>query len=442
MSTTIEWCDSPDGSKGEVWNPTLGCDPVSPGCLNCYAAGIAAREMCEEHRGLTKRVKRRNAAGRLVSLPVFNGVVTTQADRLGDPLRWRKPRRIFVNSMSDLFHERVPFDFIAKVYAVMAAASQHTFLVLTKRPERAVEWYRWQESLPADSPHAILWPERARERDRMERPPRPLPAYGSFPSWPLPNVHLGTSIEDQPSADARIPHLLACPAALLWLSIEPQIGEIDLRGWGSQAPASPGDEWKSRTWAEYEWEDWIPTSLRELVERFWGESNGRGPFHWLHDHVIQRVPRTGARVLLAADGERWLTTNKVAARGTSGRYVHMWNNIGRVVTDDGEVLPTSGGGSGSGWLSRWRCKDGQYRPKIGWVVVGGESGPGARPFDPNWARSILAQCRDAGVPVFIKQLGAKPVTPWGTSWGLRDRKGGDMAEWPADLRVRHLPEVR
>lgn len=142
----------------------------------------------------------------------------------------------------------------------------------------------------------------------------------------------------------------------------------------------------------------------------------------------------------------WAKTNKRDAGGVWGRYLHCWNNIGRVISDDGRVLMTSGG-SGASWL--WRRDDGQ---RINWIIVGGESGPNARPFDVAWTRSTIEQCRAAGVACFVKQMGAHPWDGPGSLWGadptmrsgairLSDRAGADPSEWPEDLRVQEFPEV-
>jgi protein gp37 len=140
---------------------------------------------------------------------------------LTEPLRWRFPALVFVNSMSDLFHEAVPDDFIARVFAVMALAPQHTFQVLTKRPERMAAWVNdaGRGVNLADAALTLALPQAVRED---------VHCRGITTSWPLPNVHLGVSIEDQPSADARIPHLLRTPAAVRFISYEPALGPVDL----------------------------------------------------------------------------------------------------------------------------------------------------------------------------------------------------------------------
>lgn len=220
--------------------------------------------------------------------------ITLHPERLEQPLRWRKPRRVAVCLMGDLFHKDVPEEYIDSVFAVMAICEQHTFMVLTKRPGRMAEylaqdevWVHWYDHMPSSDP----WEKRNRQ-DRMAEP------YGD--NWPLPKVWLGTSIEDQPTADERMPHLLRCSAALRFISIEPMLGEISFP---AVCRTMPG-----RCWCNAH----ISTvSFEPLESRPW-------PFHW--------------------------------------------------------------------------------------VIVGSESGPGARPMDLDWVRSIRDQCHDDGVPLFFKQM--------------------------------------
>jgi protein gp37 len=258
--------------------------------------------------------------------------------RLSEPLRWRKPRRVFVNSMSDLFHEDVPDDYIAAVFGVMAAAPQHTFQVLTKRAERLPRWFEWLDAQNAGARTEVVWQAL---RNEVEHHPDgdAGPLHTKFCAdptgpWPLPNVWLGVSVEDQQRADERIPHLLRVPAAVRFVSYEPALGPVSfrwLRGAGySTAPGAVNNEY---------------------------------------------------------DGMR----------------------------------------------------------KLDWIIVGGESGLGARPCDVAWVRSVVRQCRAAGVPCFVKQLGARPVVQHPMQVGalfaahMNDRKGGDPSEWPEDLRVREWP---
>lgn len=322
--TGIQWTD-------ETWNPVVGCTRASAGCDHCYAVQMTHRLEAmgqEKYAGLTVLNKRGDRH--------FNGVVRCVEGALQIPLRWRKPRRIFVNSMSDMFHPAVPFEFIDQVFAVMALCPQHTFQVLTKRPGRMAEYLNTPHEANAFS-NLLCWMDHSRPGLMMED--ICLEIHNSK-RWCLPNAWLGTSCEDQAAADERIPHLLRCPAAVRFLSCEPLLGPVDI--------------------------------LEHLA--FIGEGH----------------------------------------------------------EDFG----------------------------INWVIVGGESGKNARPCDIGWIRSIVQQCKAAGVPVFVKQIGKWPFSeterwsPRGApimvdvhalrQWEFRDKprdpKGGDPAEWPADLRVREWPD--
>lgn len=231
MTTTIEWTHVPDGAggrkKGETWNPQVGCSEISPGCRNCYAAKLAHRGMSPQHRGLT--VLRSNG-------PHWNGVVRPVPHLLEQPLRWRAPRGIFVGSMTDIFHEsRVGTEegrrYIAAIFAVMAACPQHTFMLLTKRPDQMREWFAWLSDLsnvttsgPGTSEGWAL----ANFGTEAGLPTRWTKHPPSAWTWPLPNVWLMTTTEDQRRADERIPDLLACPAVVHGLSVEPILGPVDL----------------------------------------------------------------------------------------------------------------------------------------------------------------------------------------------------------------------
>ena len=313
--TGIAWTDA-------TWNPLRGCSKVSAGCANCYAEGVASRFSGEAmpYHGLAR-------GGR------WTGRVRLVPEKLDQPLRWKKPRRIFVNSMSDLFHERVADLTIAAIFAVMAASPQHTFQVLTKRPDRMRAWFRWADRY-FDGMNTIGGLLDESMRCALERRWIDL-RLSSFEAWPFRNVHLGVSVEDQATADARIPVLLDTPAAVRFVSYEPALGPVDFT---AKCPPS------------------YAAHLR----------------------------------------------------------------------DD----------------------------RIGWVIVGGESGPRARPCDVAWIRSTVAQCRAAGVPCFVKQLGSLPMgamSPMSeASWGgtvlngdwkprIRHRAGADPAEWPEDLRVQEFP---
>lgn len=285
--SAIEWTDA-------TWNPTTGCTKISPGCAHCYIERTPAFRIAGNRfdRGKT-------------DLTIFH-------DRLAQPLHWRKPRRVFVNSLSDLFHEDISDAFIDQVFAVMALTPRHTFQVLTKRAERMRQYIR------------NVRPERLEEAAHG----LPVLTWNDLRNyrWPLSNVWLGVSVENQHFADERIAELVNTPSAVRFLSLEPLLEHVDLMA----------------------------------------ES------HFFH------------------------------------HFIH-------------------------------------------WVIVGGESGPRARPFDLAWARSILRQCKPFGIPVFVKQLGANArqlmIRP-GCSvreafepLDLHDRKGGNIDEWPSDLRIREFPAV-
>lgn len=204
MSTSIEWTHIP-GYRGDVWNPTTGCNKVSQGCKHCYAEVMHRRLQAMGVKGYEQ--------------PFLAGARPV-AERLQKPLKAKKPTAYFVNSMSDLFHEAVPFWYIDQVFAVMALCPQHLFLILTKRPERMAEYFSTRDRFAAIPPEAVKpfgdeWVANGRVNITEHR-------------HPLPNVWLGTSVEDQATADARIPHLLRCAAAVKFLSCEPLLAPVDI----------------------------------------------------------------------------------------------------------------------------------------------------------------------------------------------------------------------
>lgn len=325
--TGIQWTD-------ETWNPVAGCTPVSAGCANCYAVQVTRRlgGMAEADERAGRDPGRKAAYRSLTVLQPngrrhFTGEVRTIEAALRVPFGWRKPRRVFVNSTSDLFHEGVPFEFIDRVFAVMALCPRHTFQLLTKRPERMAEYFE-DDIQRCDSITLGM-----REFDG---------SMPDLPDWPLPNVWIGTSVEDQAAAQARIPHLLRCPAAVRFLSCEPLLGAVDLGPW-----------------------------ITPVYDNT-AEGGFRG-YHFPGDDI-----RTHGKELA-----------------------------------------------------------------VGWVIVGGESGPRARPCDVAWIRSIVEQCRASSVACYVKQLGAKVdhTDPALRCGGLRDPKGGDPGEWPEALRVREFPRA-
>jgi protein gp37 len=285
--TGIEWTDA-------TWNPLRGCARVSQGCKHCYAERVAARFSGpgQPYEGLIHPTTKG-----------WNGSIKLIPEALQIPWRWSRGRRIFVNSMSDLFHEDVPFEFIAAVFFVMAHTTRHTYQVLTKRPARMLAFFRWVDEgrgsfeddrisdvAMADPAIKALGWEPAKQAGGGHKGSGGYDNCG--PAWPYENVWLGVSVEDQATADERIPLLLQCPAEVRWISAEPLLGPVDLR-----------------------------------------------------------------------------------------QAMHAWRRSTGIESLKGPA------------------------PMLHWVVAGGESGPGARPMHPAWARSLRDQCAAAGVPFLFKQWG-------------------------------------
>lgn len=336
--TKIEWAE-------HTWNPIVGCSRVSEGCRNCYAerisARLAANPKTPQYEGIaeftpsgprwgSKYPKHggesgvTRAGGRL-------GVVRFVGSALDEPLRRKKPTRYFVCSMSDLFHEMVEDEWIAAVFGVMAACPQHEFMVLTKRPERMAEWTGGDWSPDADPTDDCISSAAHFLGDGSEES---FDGWGadlwnrsggaSRPGWPLPNVWLGISVEDQGTANERIHYLMECPAAKRFISAEPLLGPIE-------------------------------NLLKNACVNWFG-----GCFCGEHE---QFVP------------------------------------------DD--------------------------RLPLNLVIVGGESGPGARPMHPDWARSIRDQCEAAGVAFHFKQWGE-----WGELSGSGAKDPTEVGHWSEDPGLR------
>lgn len=218
--TKIEWVRNSDGTAGRTWNPIVGCGIVSPGCTHCYAMRMAARiermGTAPHYAGTTKTVNGK---------PVWTGKVALAPEHiLTLPLRTKKPTTWFVNSMSDLFHEDVPVEWIDPVFATMALSPLHTFQCLTKRPDR-MRAYMSDCSSYGRILHAAD-PLRA-QRPALCGVPISNPRMATF--WP--HLWLGTSVERQKEADERMPHLVETLAAVRFVSAEPLLGPIDLTPW-------------------------------------------------------------------------------------------------------------------------------------------------------------------------------------------------------------------
>ncbi|MGD9644283.1 MAG: DUF5131 family protein [Pirellulales bacterium] len=290
--SAIEWTDA-------TWNPTRGCSRVSPGCANCYAEREAHRHDHPggAYEGLTKQTK----AG-----PRWTGRVIAAKHKLFEPLTWKRPRRIFVNSMSDLFHEDLPDDAIVDAFAVMAMNPRHTFQVLTKRADRMRKWFflvrdGFETARRVGLRALDFTCQFVADGLTFTSSTGKIDRDGSTLPWPLPNVWLGVSVENQEWADKRVPDLLETPAAVRFLSCEPVLGPIDLAN--------------------------------------------------------IRLPGAG--------------------------FIDALEGLGH----DGTEM------------------DGYAYPALDWVIAGGESGPGARPMHPDWARTLRDQCAGAEIPFFFKQWG-------------------------------------
>jgi protein gp37 len=324
--TNIQWTE-------QTWNPSTGCDRISDGCLNCYAMSMAKRL-----KGMGQ-AKYQTDGNPRTSGPGFG--VTMHEDALTAPLTWTKPRLVFVNSMSDLFHAKVTAEFIARVWAVMALTPQHTYQILTKRHARMRSVLNDRCScgnghLPGvHFRSAMAWAVSKANPNRIPGVPDDAEQLVWNSSWPLPNVHLGVSVEDQKWADIRIKHLMQTPAAVRFLSCEPLIGPVRLN-----------------------------------------RSHGYCPTHDFPGGFC------------------------------SGPCPDL-------------ILPD-------------------------WMIIGGESGPGARPFDPQWAADLIDDARQAGAAPFVKQLGsvwARDTYIGGKSVAAhKDTKGGNPGYWPTHLRVREYPK--
>jgi protein gp37 len=413
---------------------------VSPGCKHCYAEGIAKRFFPNQYvhvaeRGFipVKAYKGEPLAGRVRQ---FTDVMTHD-DRLLEPLSWRKPQRVFVNSMSDLFHEDVPFEFVDKVWDVMWNTPRHTYQVLTKRPERMLEYIRTRAYR-----RQFAWTDKGRcamkpgdYHTLTDIRMRNMCGYVGVGEWACDHpTHGGKD-------DTCDQH--ECPIASLANS-RAQLREI-------------GDE------SSHEFEDddfadeceWMQIEARPKHAAAGNVWLGFSAEDQKHFEARARVFRSlrwelGPRFVLFCSMEPLL--------GPIDCSIPYWPAGEACEPGIWNVLSAHDFGDGGG-----PC----LVPYLNWVIVGGESGPGARPFDLAWARSIVQQCKAAGVACFVKQLGSVPVmneaewrslpltpilnvsnrrhAPEGS--GLvplltGNRKGGEPREWPEDLRVREFPEVR
>ena len=257
MSTGIQWTEA-------TWNPSTGCDRISPGCDNCYALTMAKRL-----KGMGQAKYQTDGDPR-TSGPGFG--LAVHPDALDAPLHWRKPRKVFVNSMSDLGHARIPHDFLAQVWAVMAMAQQHTFQVLTKRPERLRRFL--QDDCQCGRGHLPgIHLRSAMDWAGTRHSPTYVPGVVGHEvyherEWPLPNVWIGTSIESDKYV-RRGDDLRETPAAVRFLSLEPLLGPLPSLSFEGIDWAIIGESGKGARPLDLGW-------IRELVAR--GQDAGTAMF--------------------------------------------------------------------------------------------------------------------------------------------------------------------
>lgn len=283
--SAIEWTDA-------TWNPIAGCSRVSEGCRHCYAERLAARGL-PGFEGLAHFVGRPDGTREAR----WTGAVQVREHLMTLPLRWKKPKRVFVNSMSDLFHDAVPDEVIDRVFSVMALAPQHTFQILTKRPERMKKYLSMADRLTTVRERGFV-----DHGGRMnERHARDLP---TTKKWPLPNVWLGESVEDQVTADVRRPYLksVADDGWNTFVSYEPALGLVEWTGWefikwlisgGESGPnARPSHPDWHREARDFAATNGIPYLFKQWGEWTPGENvpatiTGRRPSaHWWNDEWL------------------------------------------------------------------------------------------------------------------------------------------------------------
>lgn len=227
----ISWLNMP-GYKPETWNPVIGCSEKSEGCKNCFAKRMAHRLMHMPYTDYYQFVLADNGAEdpeEFRNIPEWNGTTHFVEPAIYKPLEWRKPRMIFTVDMGDLFHETVPFELIDQVMAIIAIRPQHLFVILTKRPERALEYFsQSKETLIERWENAIYDKLCISDKDGDVDTVTCQMANWADAHWPLPNVWLGVTAENQEQANRRIPLLLQIPAAKRFVSIEPMLGPVEL----------------------------------------------------------------------------------------------------------------------------------------------------------------------------------------------------------------------
>jgi protein gp37 len=445
MSTKIEWTD-------ETWNPVTGCTEVSPGCDHCYAKTFA-----ERWRGTPGHHFERG----------FD--LTLRPERLDQPLRWKKPRRVFVNSMSDLFHDNITDEFIARVWVIMGAAPRHTYQILTKRHARMRSWVsRWYAGDIAEpyevrptpdfpgyfvTTHGEILGKRSDTRGGLAQELGgqghcrvTLHREGSPRSGERQLVHrLVLTTFVRPARDGE----QACHR-----NGDPSDNRLSNLYWGTQQ-----DNWHDRK-QHGNGRSWSKLSVEDVAVIRTRCAASKSAYR-----VAQDYPVSDTQIRNILRGDQWATSQPAAMARKPARAVldsvwlgvsvedQKWADIRIPALLDTPAAvrflscePLLGPLDVTEWLHEsvcpiktegvCICDPAECEVRVDWVICGGESGPGARPMDLAWPQSIVGKCAAAGVPVHVKQLGSV----WAQANGA-DPKGGDWDFWPSHLRLREFPEV-
>lgn len=283
--TGIQWAQNPDGTPGEVSNPVVGCTWKSPGCTNCYARVTHDKRFLAWKRG--------NWPDAPAQYHKPFKKVQLLPERLEQYAKWRKPRRVFVNSMSDLFHEDVPGEFINQVWQAMFNTKRHTYIILTKRPERLLEWTERKA-------RATGWPMRE-----------------IWPSW----MQVGASVENQEMAERRVSLLMQTQAQVQLLSLEPLLGDVDLSPWLVFDRQHEKAEWSLAHYGKSQPLSWLIIG---------GESGKRArpmDLTWAQS-LVQQGQAAGVPVFVKQMGQVWARAN--GAKERHGGEMSEWPEALRV----------------------------------------------------------------------------------------------------------------
>lgn len=459
MVTKIEWVKGAEGRAGETWNVITGCSKTSPGCQFCYAERMARRTYRDSWRPWTEKN--------------INTNLRIYPERFDAPFRWREPRMVFVCSMADLFHPAVSDETIGRVWQVMGATPRHTYMILTKRPERmhkwAREWYSGGMLEPSDVRPVYGYPGYSISTDGVVFGKRNDTRAGLVPDFSEAGYQRVTLYrKGSPRGGERelVHRLVLATFVRRPLPAEqachrngnPRDNRFSNLYWGTQE-----DNWRDRI------SHGNARSYAKLTEEQVEEIRRRAEIGQSAYRISKDYPVSDTQIRNIVGGRQWNMPDSGPEIRPPARTVldSVW--LGVSVEDQeraDERIPHLLGTPAalrfvsvepmlepvdlSSWLGTCLCGMGFYAAPelhapschrgscLDWIIAGGESGPGARPLDLLWLRSLRDQCRPAGIPFFAKQLGSF----WARSFGRgADYKGAKSDEWPEDLRVREMPEV-